>query len=229
MIFLHETHEVVGGQMAAFESALQKQWRPLIESAGTARLLWYWHLTHGTGTSYQAVSLTAVRDWAAWGEIVDRMRSAAEWRQWRASCATLRREVVGKLLQPTPWSPLQDIRLDGPPVADDGETKLYLHDTGWPYPGKLDDYIEALGSIYFPQTKNYRMIRVDACWTVCPGTGLGQEVILLQSVLDWPAFSNLLTAGERPTKASDWMEQGLNYRNRWESKLLRPVSWSPRK
>ena len=44
MIFLHETHEVVGGKMTDFENALREQWLPLIESAGTARLLWYWHL-----------------------------------------------------------------------------------------------------------------------------------------------------------------------------------------
>jgi hypothetical protein len=229
MIFLHETHEIVGGKTAAFESAFRAEWVPLVEAGGGARLLWYWHLTHGTGASYQAVSLTAVRDWATWGEMAARMRASPDGRRWREASASLRREVVGKLLEPVAWSPLQDVELGVATVPDSADTNLYLHDTGWPYPGKLDAYVEALGSIYFPQTRGSRMIRVDACLTVCPGSGRGQEVVLLQTILDWPAFSRLLTEGERPSRPGDWMEEGLKYRDRWESKLLRPAAWSPRK
>ena len=105
MLFLHETHEIIGGQTPAFEAAVRDQWRPLIEAQGTARLLWFWHLTHGTGRHH--------------------------------------------------------------------------------------------------------------------------AVVLLQRVLDWPAYANMLSGGERPTKPGDWMEEGLKYRDRWESKLLRPASWSP--
>ena len=90
-----------------------------------------------------------------------------------------------------------------------------------------DAYVAALGSVFYPQTRTYKMIRVEACWTVCPGTGRHHEVVLLQRVLDWPAYANMLSGGERPTKPGDWMEEGLKYRDRWESKLLRPASWSP--
>jgi len=64
MLFVHETHEVAGGKMEEFEEAVRTLWRPLVEERGGVRLLWFWHLTHGTGASYQAVSITAVRDWA---------------------------------------------------------------------------------------------------------------------------------------------------------------------
>jgi hypothetical protein len=228
VIYLHETHEIIGGKTAVFETAFRERWLPLVEVRGRARLVWFWHHTHGTGPSYQATSITAIRDWAAWGEIVDEMRSAS-WRGWWETCWTLRREVVSKMLLPARWSPLHDVDLGGSPIPDDQEPALYLHDTGWPYVGKLDAYVEALGSVFYPQTRNYRMIRVEACWTVCPGTGRHHEVILLQRILDWPAFSNLLTQGERPSRPSDWMEEGLKYRDRWESKLLRPASWSPRR
>ena len=167
MIFLHEIHEIIGGRTPDFEAALQSQWRPLIEADGRARLLWFWHLTHGTGPSYQAVSITAVRDWAAWSEIVAAMRGKA-WRPWWDVCWTLRREVVSKLLQPTPWSPLQSVDLSAAASSAPGESALYLHDTGWPYTGKLDEYVAALGSVFYPATHNYKMIRVEACWTVCP-------------------------------------------------------------
>ena len=90
MIFVHEVHEVAGGKMEEFGEAVRTVWRPLIEEHRQARLLWFWELAHGTGASYQAVSLTAVRDWAAWGDLVAR---AADFREWRRHVSTLRREV----------------------------------------------------------------------------------------------------------------------------------------
>lgn len=229
MLYLHETHEIIGGKTAEFEAAVQGVWRPAIEAEGRARLLWYWQHTHGTGPAYQAISITAVRDWSAWGEIVAAMGSAPAWQRWFEACWTLRREVVGKLLQPTPWSPLQSVDLREAPAPTDEAPALYLHDTGWPFPGKLTAYVDALGSVFYPATRTYKMIRVEACWTVCPGAGRHHEVVLLQRVLDWPAFSHMLTAGERPARPGDWMTEGLKYRDRWESKLLRPAEWSPRR
>ena len=197
-----------------------------MEGNGRARLLWFWQLTHGTGLSYQAVSITAVRDWATWGEIVAEMRGAA-WQPWWKTCWTLRREVVSKLLQPTPWSPLQHVDLDAMPTPADPAPALHLQDTGWPYVGMLDAYVDALGNVFFPATRTYKMIRVEACWTVCPGTGRHHEVVLLQRVLDWPAYAQMLSGGERASRPGDWMIEGLKYRDRWESKLLRPAAWSP--
>jgi hypothetical protein len=228
MIYLHEIHEVLGGKMEEFGDAMRTQWRPLLEDGGHAKLLWYWHLTHGTGPSYQAVSISAVRDWAAWGELVARAASDARWKEWQRRAWTLRRELTTKLLLPTSWSPLAvDLSVETP--AREVETPgLYLHDTGWPFSGKLDEYVEALGSIFYPQTKNARMISVSACWTVAPGTGRHHEVVLLQRIEDWEQFSRLLTRGEHGAQRGGWMEAGLRYRDRWESKLLRCAPWSPR-
>ena len=94
MLFLHETHEIIGCQTPAYEAAVRDRWRPLVEAQGTARLLWFWHLTHGTGLAYQAVSITAVRDWAAWGALTEAMRTDPAWRDWFTLAWTLRREVT---------------------------------------------------------------------------------------------------------------------------------------
>lgn len=228
MIYLHEIHEVLGGKMEEFGDAMRTQWRPLLEDGGRARLLWYWHLTHGTGPSYQAVSISAVRDWAAWGELVARAASDERWKEWQRRVWTLRRELTTKLLLPTSWSPLAvDLSVETP-AREVEAPALYLHDTGWPFSGKLDEYVEALGSIFYPQTKNARMISVAACWTVAPGTGRHHEVVLLQRIEDWEQFSRLLTRGEQGAQRGGWMEAGLRYRDRWESKLLRCAPWSPR-
>jgi len=229
VLFLHETHEVAGGKVGEFGEAIRTAWRPLVEARGEARLLWFWELTHGTGASYQVVSITAIRDWQTWGDMSERLRSDADWRACDAQLWTLRREVTRKLLVPAPWSPLQTVDLTAPEAAPAATPALYLHDTGWPYPGKLDAYVGALGSVYLPQVRQSKMISVEACWMVAPGTGRHHEVVLLQKILDWPAFSVLLTQGERPSRPSEWMKEGLKYRDRWESKLLRPAEWSPRK
>ena len=146
MIFVHETHEILGGKMEEFGDALRTRWRPLLEERGDARLLWYWELAHGTGASYQAVSITAVRDWATWGAMVARNAADARAQDWQRHAWTLRREVTSKILLPTPWSPLADVDLAR--AADDARGEhpgLYLHDTGWPFPGKLEEYVAALG------------------------------------------------------------------------------------
>jgi len=229
MLFLHEVHDIVGGKMDEFGAAVRDEWRPLVEEHHEARLLWFWHLTHGTGPSYQAVSITAVRDWQTWGKLADRSATDPRVVAWRRRVWTLRREVTAKLLMPVAWSPLQEVDLADAAGGSEAEAPaMYLHDTGWPFTGKLDEYVAALGSVFYPQTQRSRMISVAACWTVAPGTGRHHEVVLLQRIEDWEQFSRLLTRGEQGAQRGGWMEEGLRYRDRWESKLLRCARWSPR-
>jgi len=224
MIYLHEVHEVLGGKMEEFSDAVRTRWRSLLEEDGQARLLWYWELTHGTGPSYQAVSIAAVRDWTTWGTLAESRRA----RDWQREACALRREVTAKILLPTPWSPLPEPDLTIRPAAvETGTPALYLHDTGWPFSGKLEEYVEALGTIFHPQTKQTRMISVVACWTTAPGTGRHHEVLLLQRIENWEQFSHLITRGEQGHQRRGWMLEGLRYRDRWESKLLRCAPWSP--
>src|SRR5262249_56125532 len=117
------------------------------EADGTGGVVWCWELTHGTGASYQAITVTGVRDWASWGAIAARMQEEPRWRDWRRRAGELRRDTVSKLLVPASWSPNATIDLNAPPP---GEPALFLHDTGWPFPGRLDDYVAALGSVYLP-------------------------------------------------------------------------------
>jgi hypothetical protein len=91
-----------------------------------------------------------------------------------------------------------------------------------------DDYVAALGTVFHPQTSTARMISVTGCWTVAPGAGRHHEVVLLQRIEDWPRFATLLTQGEQGAQRGGWMVEGLRFRDRWESKLLRCAAWSPR-
>ncbi len=228
MLFLHETHEVVAGEMDAFEELVRTTWRPLVEERGEARLCWFWHHTHGTGPSYQAVSIPAVRDWATWGALVERDRSDPRFRDWHRRVWKVRKDVTAKVLLPTPWSKIQTVDLAAPPAETHTDVPtMYLHDTGWPFPGKLEEYTTALGAVFDAQVHQTRMISIEACWTTAPGTGKHHEALILQKILDWERFAHLITHGETGQQRGGWMVEGLKYRDRWESKLLRCARWSP--
>jgi hypothetical protein len=229
MIFLHEIHEVLAGRMDEFEELFRTVWRPFVEERNEARLCWFWDHTHGTGPSYQAITITAVRDWATWGALVARGRAGGWTTDWQRRVGEVRRDVTQKLLEPTSWSALQEVDLTAPPVTTTTDSPaMYLHDTGWPFAGKLDAYTNALGTVFYPQVKDSQMISIEACWTVAPGTGKHHEVVLLQKILDWDRFAHLITKGMTGQQRGGWMVEGLKYRDRWESKLLRCARWSPR-
>ena len=232
MIYLHETHEVIGGKMDDFSEAMRSQWRPLIEHDGLARVLWFCKVPHGTSVSYQAISITAVKDWQAWGAIADRSLSDPNWKAWNNDVCQYRRDVVGKLLVPNARSPLQDVDLSTVEApADDGIPSVYLHDTGWPYPGLMDDYVDALHSILEPQMEAVKpyVITVAAGWRTSPGAGHFHEAILLSKIHNFELFSFIITVGEPEPQPGEWMVEGLKYRDKWESKILRTVDWSPMK
>lgn len=68
MLYIHETHHCIGGQVEPFLHSLRHEWKPLIEASGAARLLWVWHHAHGAGPSYRVITLTQVSDWQSWAK-----------------------------------------------------------------------------------------------------------------------------------------------------------------
>ena len=232
MIYLHETHEVIGGKMDDFSEAMRDQWKPMIEKDDLARVLWFWRVPHGTNVSYQAISITAVKDWQAWGTIVDRMVGQSEWKSWDKDACQYRRDVVSKILLPNPRSPLQEVDFSSVGSQEDDELpSLYLHDTGWPYPGLMEEYIDALHRVLEPQMAAVQppVIMATAGWRTCPGTGRFHEAIILSKIYNFELFSFIITIGEPPAHPGEWMLEGLKYRDRWESKLVRTDKWSPLK
>ena len=49
------------------------EWMPTLAEGDDARLLYFLHLTHGTGRAYNVVTITAVRDGAAWERLASRL------------------------------------------------------------------------------------------------------------------------------------------------------------
>jgi hypothetical protein len=229
-LFVHETHRVRGALEERFEAHYRDRWMPALADDDDARLVWYAQQAHGSGPAYRVCTITAVRDAAAYGRLVDRV-ATGDLRAWARDLDGLQHDSVGKVLQPLPWSPVADIDLASVPTDPgiDHEPTLYMEDTGWPHK-PLDDYTAFWRDVYAPMLAKSVLLRIEACFQVAFGGGRRPEAILLQEVIDHQALLRLL---ETETPASmkqpgTFMHDALEVRDQWESRLLRTSRWSPR-
>ena len=234
MLFLHETHLVVGRHEDAFEAAFRDGWMPTLAGGDDARLLWYLNLAHGSSWSYRVVTVTAVRDGAAWERLARRVQHG-DLQDWMRDLDTYRHDVTGKVLVPLPWSPLADLDLASVPVgATEREPVVYMEDTMWPYEDAFPDYIEASGSVYARSLEHRdsgapRFLEIEAGFQPAFGSHVRREVVLMQRILDLDRLQGLLTTDipHELRAPGTWMHDALSWRDRWESKLLRTAAWSP--
>jgi hypothetical protein len=234
MLYLHEAHRVAGETADDFEVL----WRGQLEgiaSGDDARLLWFFHHAHGTGPSYSVVTVTALRDGAAW-ERHARRREDGDLAAWAREVDAIRHDSTSKLLTPVGWSELQDVDFAAVPV--DGSERaqvVYMEDTVLPHRGKLDAYLEAAGTLYARDTIGKRMaegtslLDLRGCFRTLAGAHAGREVILWQRVARPELLAPLLTreVSAEHRGPGTWMREALAYRDQWESRLLRTAAWSP--
>jgi hypothetical protein len=232
VLYLHETHKVIGAREDEFEASIRDGWMRELARGDDARLLWFAHHAHGSGMSYQVVTVTAIRDGAAWERLVKRIQSG-DLQEYMRDLDTLRHDVTGKILVPVNWSPLQEVDFaDVPTDGREHELSLFMEDTGWPY-SSLDEYIQCWDEDYYRVLSEYEvgkaLLDIQACFQIAHGTHQRREAILWQKILDHSMLLHLLaneTPAEQKTPDS-YMLRALKYRDQWESRLLRTSSWSP--
>jgi hypothetical protein len=232
MLFLHEVHKVVGARADDFEEAYRKGWMPMLARGDDARLLWYTNHAMGSGPSYAVVTITAIKDGAAWERMALSIQKG-ELRSWINDVDQMRYDVTGKILLPVYWSRIQEV--DFKTVPADGrehELSLFMEDTGWPY-SSLDDYIKMWDEIYYrPMSQappDMRILDIQACFQVAHGSYQRREAMLWQKIASYDALMHLLTNELPPEhrKPGSYMVDALKYRDQWQSKLLRTAAWSP--
>jgi hypothetical protein len=232
MLFLHETHKVVGAKADEFEEAYRELWMPTLARGDDARLLWYMNHAMGSGASYVVVTITAIKDGAAWERMALRVQDG-DLREWVNEVDQMRYDATAKILLPVYWSRIQEV--DFKAVPTDGrehELSLFMEDTGWPY-SSLDDYIKMWDEIYFrPMSKappEMRILDIQACFQVAQGSYQRREAILWQKITSLDALTHLLTndLGPEQRKPGTYMVDALKYRDQWQSRLLRTSAWSP--
>jgi hypothetical protein len=228
-IFLHEVHNVRGAREDDFEAHYRDGWMGELAKGDDARLLWYCHQAHGTGPAYRIITITALRDGAAYGRLVERIQSG-DLRAWARDLDGLQYESTGKLLLALPWSEIADVDLASVPVdpAASHALTLYMEDTGWPF-RPLDDYTGFWETVYAPMLAKSNLLRITAVFQTAHGAGKRPEAILMQEVIDHGVLLGLIE-NETPAamkQPGTFMHDALQVRDQWESRLLRTSSWSP--
>ena len=234
MLLLREEHQVTGKGEDDFEKALRDEWMPSLAREGGARLLYHAHLAHGSGHSYRAVTYTLLRDGAAWGALVERV-NGGDLASLSEKLDDLRHDVRSKVLVPLPWSALQEIEVERvPSEAQEHALSLFMEDTVWPFQGRLEAYVERAGAQYaseydksFPNTP--RLLEIQAAYRTAYGSHRRREIVLWQKVLR-PEGLLTLFADDMPAEYKQpgrWMVDALDYRDQWQSRLLRTSKWSP--
>jgi hypothetical protein len=230
MLFIHEVHSVRGRAEDDFETAFRDGWMPMLGAGDDARLLWYANHAHGSGPAYTVVTVTVVRDGAAWERLTLRIQKG-DLRQWMRDLDELRRDVDAKLLVPLAWSPLKDVDFDDVPTDPrEHELTLYMEDTMWPYPDKFGEYIDRCGEVYSKSLDRPNpLLTIEAAFQPALGSQRRREVVLMQRIHDPQALLRLLQT-EIPREfrgPGTWMHDALALRDQWTSRLLRTSSWSP--
>ena len=233
MLFMHETHRVVGRHAATFEDLFRAEWMGALARDERVRLLWYLNHAMGSGPSYQVVTITALADGSAWEALTERTLNG-DMTELMAQLDACRYEVTGKLITPVYWSALQSVDLDSVPT--DGrlhDLTVYMQDTGWPH-APLDDYISFWDEEYWRIMREVepakKLLDIVACFAVAHGSGIRPEAILMQKIVNTDILGSLLTSVEKhdpDTWPGSYMAKGLDVRDQWESKLLRTSAWSP--
>jgi len=234
LLFLHEIHEVVGAREEEFEASFRRTWLPALARDGDARLLYFLHHAHGSGPSYQVVTITAIRDGSAWERLAERV-SGGDLAGWAQDVDRLRHDVSAKLLVPLPWSPLREVDLAAVPVAgEEHDPTLFMEDTVWPFEGQLEEYVRKSGSHYAAEmaragAAGRSLLRVEAGFRTAFGCHRRREIVLWQKIVQ-PGLLKALLTREVPSEykqPGSWMHDALALRDRWQSKLLRSARWSP--
>lgn len=236
MLFVEETHAVVGSKEEEMEAAYREGWMRLLGDTSDARLLWYLNVAHGAGRSYRVVTITAVRDGSAWERLARRVQ-AGDLREWARETDRLRHDVRGRILVDLDFSQLSvDLESLSTTPRQGGFGTLYMQDTVWPYPGKLTEYERAARSIYARSleradgaSERPRTLTIEGAFRTMPGGGGHPEVVLMQKVHDLGWLLHLLGNDLPPEmkRRGSWMHDALAYRDRWNSRLLRTAPWSP--
>jgi hypothetical protein len=231
VLFMHEVHKVRGRFEDDFEAAFRDGWMPMLAESDDARLLWYADHAQGSGPAYTVVTITAIRDGAAWERLALRVQKG-DLQKWMRGLDELRHEVDAKLLVPLPWSPLQDVAFEEVPVdGREHELTLYMEDTMWPYEDKFEEYIDRCGEVYARSLEQPKsMLTIQAAFQPALGSHPGREVILMQRIDRPEALLQLLRTHIPPEYRAPgtWMHDALDLRDQWTSRLLRSSAWSPR-
>lgn len=218
MLFLHDVHSVIGEHEFEFEDAVRDEYARAVARDG-ARLLWYLHATHGAGEAYKIVTITAVRDGAAWERLAHRLRYG-DLAAWRARVDAIRYGSTSSLLVQVPWSPLGSLDLDAIPATAEPERDVaVLREDTLRGPG--------IAGAVAPATRasGDDVLRCVAAFT--PALGDGNTLQILYRVAPHERWTRAFGSDAGWGDWSGSLTPTLPDHTRSSSRMLRTTPWSP--
>lgn len=231
MLLMYETHRVLGLRFYDFEAAYRDGWLPAVAKQDGARMLWFFNVAHGASISFNAVTITALRDWEDWEQLALRVQDG-DLRQWAHEVDRLRYGTTGRLLRPVDWSPLQQIDLAAVPAEPQQHAlQMYVEDTIHPDTGGVEEGVRAIRDalpLASGRAVGQALAELSGAFRTVPGAGRRREVVLLQKLLDLDLLSRFYLTGEAPVGAP-WSAEHKPppFADTWETRILRAAEWSP--
>ena len=227
MIYVHETHEIAGGKMEEFAAAV----RDVVAAAARGARRRAARVVLGADARDRARATRRSRSppcatGTAWGDLVGR----GIVRDWQREAAALRKDVVAKVLLPAAWSPLQAVDLDDPwPLAEATQPAHVpaRHRLAVPGPARGVRRCARAGAPAAGGAHRHDVggrVLDDGAGNGPPARGPAPPAARQTGTRS----RGCSPEGEHDAPKGGWMEEGLRYRDRWESKLLRCARWSPR-
>lgn len=205
MLYLYENITIVSRFQEEFWKVIGADFVPDAEKVGL-RLVGMFMV----GIHYnENLALWEVDDWASFDRIQEFLDKDPLVKSWEREAVDYRTDFVCKILEPATFSPtLARIK------AGDYKATIYLHTYARVLPGKVHEYVKAVGDELVPMAERWGM-KLVGCYHAAGGTAGSGEVI------------NIWTAGNIH---SDWVavrDRSLNdpaYK-KWEA---RAGQWRPK-
>ncbi len=206
MLYLYESITIVSRSQEEYWKVMGTDYVPDVEKNGQ-RLVGMFMV----GIHYnENLALWEVDDWASLDRLQNFHDNDPLAKVWQRQAVDYITDYVGKVLEPAPFSPtLAQIK-----AGDEYRSTIYLHTHARVLPGKVKEYIQAIGDEFVPMARDWGM-KLVGCYHAVAGTVESGEVI------------NIWTAGNIH---SDWVtirEASLNdprYKD-WEA---RSGQWRPK-
>ena len=228
MLYVHEVHSLIGEKEAEFEAIYRGEWLPTLGESNDARLAWYLRHPPVVGEAFTVVTIIAVRDEVAWGNLGARVQDG-DLSKLVAKTDGLRRGVVGKTLVPLPgW--VDDVSFDAiPTTAGVHDAGMWIEDTLWPFEGRFDAYVDAAGRftkvLKKPAQEGKVYLEPVLGLRTAFGSGVGREVVALSRIGDPHAWLKDAINGLPPGQNLGWNE--LELRERWRTYMFNTPTWAP--
>ncbi len=205
MLYLYDSITIVSRFQEEFWKVLGSDYLPEMEQNGI-RLVGLFMI----GIHYnENLAIWEFDNWATLDRFQELQDKHPLMKSWQREAVDYITDFTGKVLQPAPFSPTLARLKKG-----DYKSTIYLHTLAKTYPGKEDEYMEAVGKELKPMAQRWGM-KLVGCYKAVAGTASSGEVI------------NIWTAGNIH---GDWVkirEKSLGdpAHNKWE---VRAAKWRPK-